>query len=118
MKHGLLVVPNAQVYLGAKTINAPAAVIETPAHHPDASGNPFSVLAIPYADDKLKQRLDSIHFVQANLRLIAGLTVVMKYPEVAKKRKKADPLEIFKAPQMVDIVNFVKQVTAKLKEPW
>jgi hypothetical protein len=110
LKHGLLAVPHGQFYLKSVP-NAPATLFATNAEHPEAADNPISLFSLPMTDDAIEGRLRSIHFVQCNLRMIAALLVVTKFPQAALKRKQIDPLKLFKEPYLKDVHDFIQNVT-------
>lgn len=115
MKHALLVVPNAKRYL-ANQIDAPAALFKTDEGKAGASDNPFSLYAVPMSDEHLDRRLRSIHFIQANLRMIAALRVIVRHPEALARRGLKNPLDLLETPNMTDILNFIAQVTTLRKD--
>lgn len=113
MKHGLLLVPKATIYMGQQQIDAPAALFKTEEAKPEAADNPFSLYAVPMSDDHLDARLRAIHFVQANLRMIAALLVVARYPAAIQRRGIATVLDLFRTPYLTDVMNFIDQVSLK-----
>jgi len=110
MKHGLLLVPKARIYLTGQ-IDAPAAVFKTEDSKPEAANNPFSLYAVPMTDEHLDARLRAIHFVQANLRMIAALRVVARHPAVSQRRGLEKPLDLLRTPYLTDVMNFIDQVS-------
>lgn len=110
LKHGLLVVPNATRYL-PNLVDARAALFKTDESRPEAAVDPFSLYAVPMTDERLEGRLRSINFIQANLRMIAVLRVIARHPDVIKRRGVMNPLEVLRTPYLVDLINFIEQVT-------
>ena len=113
-KHGLLVVPSARLY-HPELIDAPAAYLNHP-KAPETATMPVSLYAVPMEDGHLKQRIDSLHFIQANLRMIAALFVVTQYPKVITTRRFAKPLDIFRTGHLTDVVNFIEQVSNRVAD--
>ena len=111
LKHGLLLVPKATIYMGQKQIDAPAALFKTEEARPEAADNPFSLYAVPMGDEHLSARLRAIHFVQANLRMIAALLVVARHPGAVQRRGITTVLDLFRTPYMTDVLNFIEQIT-------
>jgi hypothetical protein len=112
LKHGLLLVPKATLYMGQRQIDAPAALFETEETRPEASDNPISLYAVPMGDGHLDARLRAIHFVQINLRMIAALLVVARYPCAIQRRGITAVLDLFRTSYMIDVTNFIDQVTS------
>jgi len=118
LKHGLMVVPDGRRYVREDMIDAPAAIIDAPPRGRDSRAKPIAVFAIQMADGHLLARVEAIHFVQTNLRLIAALMAVMRHPVAVRRRRDVDPLELFKHRAMVNVMSFIAQVTEKSAEPW
>ncbi|MGH2396666.1 MAG: hypothetical protein ACRDFW_06695 [bacterium] len=110
MKHGLLLVPRAKLYMVGQ-IDAPAALFKTDDSRPEAAANPFSLYAVPMTDQHLEARLRAIHFVQANLRMIAALWVIGKHPTVVTRRGVKKPIDILRTPYLADVVRFIEQLS-------
>lgn len=110
MKHGLLLVPKAKLFL-KNSIDAPAALFKTDDSKPEAADNPFSLYAVPMSDEHLDGRLRAIHFIQANLRMIAALWVVLRHPVALQRRGVKKPLDILRTPYLADVLNFIEQVS-------
>ncbi len=111
LKHGLLVVPDGRRYLSSQTVDGPAAIF---ANDDTATNdiNPMCLYTVPMNDEALEQRARSMHFIQANLRLLAALRVVAKHPEVVKKRLNASrPELLFRHQHLTDVVQLVQNVT-------
>jgi hypothetical protein len=64
MKHGLLLVPKATIYMRQQQIDAPAALFKTEEAKPEAADNPFSLYAVPMSDDHLDARLDGLQLAE------------------------------------------------------
>jgi hypothetical protein len=62
-------------------------------------------------DNHLDARLRAIHFVQTNLRMIAALLVVRKHPGALVRRNLDSPLDLFRSDYLIDVMNFVAQVS-------
>jgi len=114
LKHGVLVVPNAKRYL-PNQIDAPAALYKTDESNPEAVDNPVSLYAVPMTDVDLEGRLLSIHCIQANLRMIAALQVIARHPETLQRRGFKNPSDVLRAPELADVLDFIKQVTERGK---
>lgn len=110
MKHGLLLVPKASLYMKGQ-IDAPAAVFKTDDSRPEAAANPFSLYAVPMMDEHLDARLRAIHFVQANLRMIAALWVIWKHPTVVTKRGVEKPIDVLRTQYLIDVMTFIEEVS-------
>lgn len=110
LKHGLLFVPNARRYLPTLA-DAPAALFWTAKGSEQATANPLTVYAVPMTDEQLENRLRSINFLQANLRLIAVLVVIVEHPDVLERCGITDPVEILRSSQLADLLAFLGQVS-------
>ncbi len=110
MKHGLLLVPKASIYM-RQQIDAPAALFPTDDKKEEAADNPLSLYAVPMSDGHLDARLRAIHFVQANLRMIAALWVITKHPGVAQHRGANKPMDLLRTRYLADVLNFLEQVS-------
>ena len=112
LKHGLLFVPNAQRYLPTLP-DAPGAFFETAKSSDEAASNPLTVYAVTMTDEQLENRLRSINFIQANLRLIAILIVIVEHPDVLARCGIPNPLEILHSFQLADLLAFIGQVSSR-----
>ena len=110
MKHGLLLVPKASLYMKGQ-IDAPAAVFKTDESKPEAAANPFSLYGVPMTDEHLDARLRAIHFVQANLRMIAALWVISKHPATVKRRGVEKPIDVLRTQYLIDVMTFIAGVS-------
>lgn len=111
MKHGLLLVPKAQIYSNIG-VDAPAALFKTADGKPEAADNPISLYAVPMTDEHLEARLRAIHFVQANLRMIAALWVIARHPDATRRRGLAKGIDLLKDRYLTDVMHFITQVSS------
>ena len=112
VKHGLLVVPSGRVYR-AGLPDSPAVVFPTPRDNREAGANPYVMLGFETSDQQIENRHAAIEFVQCNLRLLAGLYVVSRYPGVLPSRSFADPKSMFESQTFSDVRHLIGEITAK-----
>ncbi len=117
LKHGLMALPSAKRYLNETMLDIPAMLFATDKASESAAEYPLTAYAIPMADENIDGRLKSLHFIQANLRLICGLLVVMRHPDAPKRRVDADPLNMFATKHLEDVMQFVREVAEKSPDP-
>jgi hypothetical protein len=110
LKHGLLLVPKARIYSNVE-IDAPAALFKTDDDRAEAADNPFSLYAVPMTDEHIDARLRAIHFVQANLRMIAALWVIARHPSATQRRGLNKPLDLLRTRHLTDVIDFITQVS-------
>lgn len=109
IKHGAMIVPDASRYISTLP-SAPAAIFSTP---DKLNPNPYTLYAIPMEDEQIDQRLRSIEFMQANLRLLSGLYVISRYPAELRGLGFDPPPALLNHDLCKDIRDFLGQVTAK-----
>lgn len=116
IKHGLLVVPSAQRY-HPRLPDVPGMLFPTVDKTASAS-DPFTMQAVPYSDDKIEQRARVVHFIQVNLRLIAFLHVLRRWPATLKARGYNPPITGFSHLHLTDVRNVAGQMTRDGKLDW
>lgn len=112
VKHGLLAVPSGRVYR-PNLPDGPAVIFPSPRAHQEAGGSPYAVLGFEATDEQIENRHTSVEFVQCNLRLLAGLYVVSRYPEVLKARGIGEPRDLFSRGEWSDVRHLIEEVTKK-----
>jgi hypothetical protein len=112
IKHGLLVTPSARQYR-SDLPDAPGAIFPSLRADREASGKPYGIVAFDLSDQQIENRHAAVEFVQCNLRLLAGLYIVWRYPEVLKGRGIADPRTLFACQEFKDVRHLIEEVTKK-----
>jgi hypothetical protein len=112
IKHGLLVVPSGKLYL-PELPDAPAVLFPTDATLQQANSNPVTVYGFQSDDAQIEERHRAIEFVQCNLRALAALYVMWRYPRSLAAREIADPKGLFERGEMADVRHLIEEVTTK-----
>jgi len=112
IKHGLLVVPSGKLYV-PELPDAPAVLFPTDATLQQANINPVTVYGFQCDDSQIEERHKAIEFVQCNLRALAALYVMWRYPRSLAARGIADPKGLFERDELADVRHLIGEVTAK-----
>jgi len=112
IKHGLLVTPSARQYL-PNLPDAPGAIFPSLPADRAVSGKPYAIQAFHATDEQIENRHAAVEFVQCNLRLLAALYVVLRYPADLKRRGIQDPRILFAAQELSDVRHLIDEVTKK-----
>jgi hypothetical protein len=69
-------------------------------------------IVIDLSDQQIENRQAAVEFVQCDLRLLAGLYIVWRYPEVLRGRG-IDERKLFSCQEFSDVRHLIEEVTKK-----